>query len=137
MQQKEKRKPKPKITITELLAYNSIGPSRKLIMKYGIPDAISEIDLQDKLTSLHDNAKDKIEIEQAFAEIHPHKDFILKYLSPPPVETQVILPESKSSAEGDAIKISDQLNILKHNNVLIASIAVVGIVGLVIYMTKK
>lgn len=118
----------------ELLAYNAIGPARKLLLKHNMSDAKDEIDLQDKLTELYQTAKDKIEIEKEFAEIHPHKEFILKYCSPPPVETKVIVGEPMVSAEGGEIKIEPKKI---DNNVLIASVAIVGIVGLVIYMTKK
>lgn len=37
----------------------------------------------------------KIDIEKEFAEIHPHKDFILKYLAPKPVEKPVEKTEEK------------------------------------------
>ncbi len=141
--QQKKRVPKPKIGIPELLAYNSIGPARKLLLKYGMPDAKDEVDLQKKLTELYTNAKDKVEIEKAFAEIHPHKDFILEYLSPvktemPPENIKPITPEPTHSAEGEKLTVDNKaVEIHKHNSVLIASVAIVAIVGLVIYMTKN
>jgi len=137
--QKIKQKP-PTIPLLELLAYNSTLSAKDLLKKHKMPEAVGYRDLQDKLADLYEKSNDKIAVEKEFASIHPHRDLILKYLSPPPVETKVIIPEPKSSAEGPlqgGVSLEEQLKMLKSNNVLIASVAIVGIVGLVIYMSRK
>jgi hypothetical protein len=144
--QKKPKKPKPTIPLMELLAYNSTGPARMLLKKYGKEDATGYANLEEKLSNLYYESKDKIEIEKQFAQIHPHRDFILKYLSPPEVKTNVIVKEplsacdgcggdcgKKSNAEGDQTVLTPRVN----TDFLIASVAIVGIVGLVIYSTRK
>ena len=137
--------PKPaNISLMELFAINATGPSRQLLKKYGKADAKGYSDLQDKLSDLYASVKDKIEIEKAFAEIHPHKEFILKYLAPPKSETKIILPEPTASCEGNPKCNCDKTSsaegvamTAKFNpEILIASVSIVAIVGLVIYATK-
>lgn len=136
--QKQKQKP-PTIPLLELLAYNSTVSASNMLKKHNLPPATGYTDLQYKLKEIYDNSKDPLDVEKEFASIHPHREFILKYLSPPPVETKVIIPEPSSSADGKDVgfSVEEQLKIIKLNNVLIASIAIVGIVGLVIYMSRK
>lgn len=129
------KKPKPTIPLMELLAINSDIPSRKLLRKHGKPDATSYKDLEYKLEELYKYAKDKTALEKEFAEIHPHRDFILKYLTPEPVKTTIILPEPESSLEGPpAVTAVEPLK--PNNEFLISAVAIVAIVGLVIYSTK-
>jgi hypothetical protein len=137
-QKNQKTKP-PTIPLLELLAYNSTVSAGNLLKKHNMPAAMGYNDLQAKLKELYESAKDPLAVEKEFASIHPHREFILKYLSPPPVETKVIIPEPRSSAEGSekGFSLQDQLQLVKSNNVLVASVAIVGIVGLVIYMSRK
>jgi hypothetical protein len=90
---KKKYKPNP-ISITELIALNSTGNARKMLKKYGKEDATGPEDLMIKITELYRDAPDKKEIEKQIAEMHPHKDFILKYCvaepkAPKPEEIKV------------------------------------------------
>ncbi len=143
MQQKQsnkpKKQPKPNIPLLELLAINATGPSRLLLKKHGKEDAKGYEDLRDKLADLYQSEKDKIAIEKEFAEIHPHKEFILKYLAP---KVTVNVPEPTASCEGnpncncDKTSSADGLKettdkITRDTNFMIAAVAIVGIVGLV------
>lgn len=112
------KQPKPKqIRITEIIAVNKTADARKLLKKYGMPDAKGYADLENKLSELYNKVEDKKQLEKEIAEMHPHKRFILDNLSPAPVETkseEIIEPvESKrgkltivdsgySNAEGDS-----------------------------------
>jgi len=95
------KKPKPHIPLLELLAINNTQKARELLQKYGKEDALSYADLEDKLAQLYATSKDKVELEMSFAEIHPHKDFILKYLAPSKIQTKVIIPENHASADAN------------------------------------
>ena len=133
----QKQKPKPKVDLMELLAYNATASARKLLLKYGKPDAQGYGDLQHKLNDLYKGEKDKIAIEKDLAAIHPHRDFILKYLAPP-VETKIILPEPTSSANAEDDKIKPgTTNPLRDEKFLISTVAIVAIVGIIVYATKN
>ena len=86
-----------------LLANEATANSRKLLKKYNKADAKDCADLEVKLAQLYFGTPDKLAIEKDFAEIHPHKDWILKRTKveeveiPKPVEVE----QPKSSAEGD------------------------------------
>jgi len=136
------------IRLLELLAHNASVSSKALLEKYGEPEAISYDDLEAKLSDIYKKAKDKVAIEKEFANIHPHKDFILKYLSP---TTKVILPEPVSACSGENSKgcegcpgkmssaegvVEDTITAVKRHEFLIASVAIVGIVALVIYSKR-
>ncbi len=137
-QSRPQPQPKPKIELMELLAFNATASSRKLLLKYGRPDAKGYGDLQEKLTDLYKSETDKLAIEKDLAAIHPHRDFILKYLAPAPVETKIILPEPTSAAAGQEQKINQgPASPLKDEKFLIAAVAIVGIVGIIVYATKN
>ena len=104
-----------KITIMGLLADCSTSDARKLLKKYGITDAKNKHDLELKLAQLYKTCDDKKQLEKDFAEIHPHKDFLKKYLvpkiqeeikaetvieSPTPIES-IVVGESKSNYTGN------------------------------------
>ncbi len=139
-QQQTAKKPKPTIPLMELLSINSDIPARKLLRKYGKPDATSYKDLENKLEDLYKGASDKTALEREFAEIHPHKEFILKYLTPEPVavKTKIIIPENESSLEGpvETITTPSKEPLKPNHEFLISAVAIVAIVGLVIYSTK-
>jgi len=83
-----------KITIMGLLADCSTNDARKLLKKYGIPDAKNKKDLELKLAQLYKTCDDKKQLEKDFAEIHPHKEFMKKYLLPTaPVKSEVVLED--------------------------------------------
>jgi hypothetical protein len=155
------QKKKGKIKLVELLAYNAQVPSRELLQKHGISDPKNTHELSDKLEALYLKSEDKASIEKEFAEIHPHKDLILTYLSAnAPSKTIVKVEEplsaacgcsgfdsysncsgcggtcGSSSAEGNNINTA-QPNFNQKNDTL-ALLTLVSIVALVgIFLNKK
>jgi hypothetical protein len=93
------------ITLMTVLANEATGPSRKLLKKYGQPDAKNYQDLEVKLAQLYFNTKDKVELEKQLAAIHPHKNWILKNVQPviEEISKQEQVEEVKSNAIGDNI----------------------------------
>jgi hypothetical protein len=93
------------ITLMTILANEATGPSRKILKEYGQPDAKNYQDLEIKLAELYFNTKDKVVLEKKLAEIHPHKNWILKNVQPVIEETskQVQVEEVKSNATGDCM----------------------------------
>jgi hypothetical protein len=77
-------KPK-KITIMGLLADCSTDEARLLLKKYGMPPAKNKAELELLLAKLYKTCDDKKQLEKDFADIHPHKDFLKKYIAPSPV----------------------------------------------------
>ena len=75
-------KKKSRVTLLGTIANGSTGNARKLLQKYDYPDATDYDDLEYKLTQLYRSTEDKKAIEKDLAEIHPHKDFILRYCPP-------------------------------------------------------
>lgn len=79
-----------KITIMGLLAECSTNDAKKLIKKYGLPAPRNTQELEFQLAKLYKTCDDKKQLERDFAEIHPHKEFLKKYLLPkPPVPTEL------------------------------------------------
>jgi hypothetical protein len=78
----QKTKKKRKLAVTTLLAYEAIPESLKLLQKYGQPKAANCDDLEEKLNDLYNATPDKVSLERELAEIHPHKDWLLKTLAP-------------------------------------------------------
>jgi hypothetical protein len=76
-----------KITIMGLLANGSTDEARALLKKYGYPDAKNRSDLELQLAKLYKDADDKRQVEKDFAQIHPHKEFISRYIFSAPKET--------------------------------------------------
>lgn len=91
------------ITLMTVLANEATGPSRKILKQYGMPDAKNYQDLEIKLAELYFNTKDKVALERKLAEIHPHKNWILRNVQPVLEETskQEQVTEIKSNLEGD------------------------------------
>jgi hypothetical protein len=103
-----------KITIMGLLANGSTDDARLLLKKYGYPNARNKEELELTLAKIYKDADDKRKVEKDFAEIHPHKNFLKKYLTieaPKPsmeivaekiVETPLTtIEESTSNCNGD------------------------------------
>ena len=77
--QKEK---KQKVSLLGVISNGSTGKARQLLKSYNEPDAKSHEDLHFKLSNLYRTTTDKLKLEKELAEIHPHKEFILKYCTP-------------------------------------------------------
>jgi|SRR5690606_5686044 len=95
-----------------LLARTSSNAARQLIKKHGEQDAANPKDLEFKLANVYKNAErngDALLIEKELAEIHPHKDWLIRTLQLVP-KSQIPTPEQlnveqkkeekKSSCEG-------------------------------------
>lgn len=90
------QKPK-KITIMGLLAECSTNDARNLLKKYGMPPAKNKAELELALANLYKNCDDKKQLEKDFAEIHPHKDFMKKYLTPKePIKSELVIEDIKT-----------------------------------------
>lgn len=97
---KKTNKKKQYKTLLSVLANGSTDEARALLIKNSGEDAKNEQDLENKLARMYASSSSKIDIEKQFAEIHPHKDFILKYVKPKeelqhikPIETPVVAEE--------------------------------------------
>ena len=89
MSKRDNRKNLQYATLLSVLAQGSTDGARSILKKYSGQDAKDLTDLEIKLANMYSNSPKKIDIEKDFADIHPHKDFILKYLSPKEVDKQV------------------------------------------------
>lgn len=147
------------ITLMTLLANESTSDSRKLLKKYGRPDAKNHKDLEIKLAELYFATPDKIQIEKELASIHPHKDWIVKYfpentklveLGPTEAE-EIPKTENKSQADGSCAcgcgsgssnfdaSTNPTPNIQKSLTPIdyVAILGVIGIIGLSFYVISK
>ena len=94
---------KKRVTLLGVIANGSTSDARKLLKKYDEPDATNHDDLEFKLTKLYAKAPDKIQLEKELAEIHPHKEFILKYNAPKAELTEIpkdVIEKTKAMATG-------------------------------------
>lgn len=79
MAQKNK-KSKQYRTLLSVLANGSTEKASSVLKKYSGETAKDTKDLEIKLAKMYAVSPSKLDIEKEFAEIHPHKDFILKYV---------------------------------------------------------
>tara|TARA_R110000751_G_scaffold137239_1_gene240602 strand:- start:640 stop:1185 length:546 start_codon:yes stop_codon:yes gene_type:complete len=84
---------KQDISMMCLIANENTSGSRKLLKKLGKTDAKNHDDLELALAKLYKDSADKLIIEKEFAEIHPHKKFILKYCEAKQDKDKEITPE--------------------------------------------
>lgn len=90
---KNKKKEEQYRTLLSVLANGSWDSARELLKKHSGQDATDTKDLEVKLARVYALSPRKYEIEKEFADIHPHKDFILKYNQPK------LLNEAKTAIE--------------------------------------
>lgn len=91
MKQARNKSKKPEITLMTILAYEATAGADALLKKHGKQEAVSYQDLEAKLAKLYFDAPDKVALEKEMAEIHPHKNWILKTLAPVMPEKSVIV----------------------------------------------
>lgn len=86
----DKPKQKKEVNLMTVLACEATGDSKKLLRKHGKSDAKSHWDLEQKLTELYFASDDKPGLEKEMAEMHPHKNWIVRTLklSPTPEQKQ-------------------------------------------------
>lgn len=75
-----KKAPKRELTLMTLLANEATKESRELLKKYKRPDAKGYADLEVKLAELYQSSTDKFGLEKEMAQIHPHKNWLVKRL---------------------------------------------------------
>lgn len=71
---------KQEITLMTILANEADKESRHILKKYNKPNAKNHADLEVKLAELYFEQDDKLAIEKDLANIHPHKDWIVRTL---------------------------------------------------------
>lgn len=69
-------------TLLSVLANGSTHKANRLLKKHSGIGAKNVKDLELKLAKAYSDSTSKIDMEREFAQIHPHKDFILKYTLP-------------------------------------------------------
>lgn len=73
-------KKKQEITLMTILANEADKESRHILKKYKKPNAKDHADLEVKLAELYFEQDDKLALEKDLAEIHPHKNWIVRTL---------------------------------------------------------
>lgn len=82
------------ISLQELIAINNPSKAKALVVKYGYKPARNYNDLIQKLFRLtKEHREDAL---KDLVDIHPHKDLIIHYATPTPIETEI-----KSNCDGD------------------------------------
>ena len=89
--------------LLSLLSVEATTGSRKLLSKYGKPDAKNHRDLETKLAELFYSCDDKKALEKELCEIHPHRNFILTYVEKP------VVKETKIEAPNGALMTPDNI----------------------------
>lgn len=84
-------KRKQEITLMTILANEADKESRHILKKYNKPNARDHADLEVKLAELYFEQDDKLAIEKDLAEIHPHKNWIVRTLD--------LIPKSEVKCE--------------------------------------
>lgn len=88
-----------------LLASEATKESRALLKKHKLPDAKNYADLEIKLAEIYRSTGDKFALEKELAEIHPHKDWLIRRLELErkkdikPVIEEMVVPEKKEQQQ--------------------------------------
>lgn len=69
-------------TLIYSISRGSTNEARELLNRLAGQEAKNVSDLEIKLAQFYLKSNDKVSLEKQLAEIHPHKDFILRYLAP-------------------------------------------------------
>ena len=95
MSKKDNKKNLQYATLLSVLTQGSTDGARNILKKYSGQDAKNLDELEMKLANMYSNSARKIDIEKDFADIHPHKEFILKYNQPKPIVVEKIVEAPK------------------------------------------
>jgi hypothetical protein len=109
---------KKEVTLMTLLANEATSDSRKLLNEYKQADATSEADLEQKLANLYFATDDKIQLEKKLANIHPHKNWLVRTLD---------LTEKEQPKLGTGSMIIDEQ--LEKSNQVLPTVKSSGFVG--------
>lgn len=96
-----KRATKKEITLMTLLANEATNESRELLKRYKQPDAVNCADLELKLANLYTTTSDKFALEKEMAQIHPHKNWLLKRLGEDKKEQPIEAKEMENVSVSD------------------------------------
>lgn len=107
-----------------LLANEATKESRELLKKYKRPDAKGYADLELKLAELYSATPDKFGLEKQMAEIHPHKNWLVKRLEldkpkeikVEKVETETIQPQTMPMCNNPYCPIHGNTPICQYSN---------------------
>lgn len=102
----DKAKKSEYATLLSVLANASTDKARNLLKKHTGLKATDVKDLEIKLAKLYASSPSKIDLEKEFAEIHPHKEFILKY-NKPKVKVEPLQPDP------EPVKTDEQNKVVK------------------------
>lgn len=64
-----------------LLANASTSDARRLLIQQTGEDARNKQELVQKLAQMYASSTNKLDLERQMADIHPHKDFLMKYVA--------------------------------------------------------
>lgn len=149
---------KEAISLLKVLSQGATKQSRDLLKSHGKGDAINYVDLEGKLAELYRDAPDKVEIEKQFAAIHPHSEFIIKYMLPDAIahfegekntDAEVLINENKSNCTGGVCTCNKSSVVgekeikaeIKPNNTMhltiIGCVTIVAVFGLFLHYSKK
>lgn len=153
-------------SLLSVLTITNPDACKDILERYSDCDAskIQSIkELQQRLARAYAVSSYKVDIDKEFASIHPHKDFILKYLAPKQEEFQVknepVVIQTDSTAkeenkpdcpckkkqqaggysniEGDSLPFNKNNEIVSPGAIFALSlVGVVAIVGMVLYLKK-
>jgi hypothetical protein len=128
------------VPLLTLLAHESTSKSRKLLKKYGKPDAVNHIDLENRLANLYETSPDMGVIDKELAEIHPHTEFIINALDlVPRAELDKLKAVEKntetnktSSANALEVNLPNADNNINNKLLTLGVVAIVAMTGLAI-----
>lgn len=158
MQRKKKNRGglKKSNSLLTFLANESEDKTAKLLQNLGVK-VFNKKDMESKLADFYTNCTDKKEFERKLAEIHPHKDWILRVLAPKKdtIKIEDVKPTEKEiKVSEDAIKrislledraSSNNSNFTGDSNtkinqndklVIFGIVTVVAMFGLIVIKTK-
>lgn len=100
-------KRKQEITLMTLLANEATKESSDILTKYGKPKPKDFADLEVKLAELYFAQPDKLVIEKQLAEIHPHKNWLIRTLDLEKKSEKKEEPKQEPNPETEIQKIKD------------------------------
>jgi hypothetical protein len=143
-------------SLLTILTISNPSACKEILAKYSNDSSVRDMkELQMKLARTYAVSSNKIDMERDFAQIHPHKDFIMKYFlpkeefvvkdSPVMIETPAEPTKSANGCNCECSKYSNaegnspapQGESISSNSIMMLSIVgIVAIVGMVSYMKR-
>lgn len=125
--------------LMSVLSNGSTDQALRLLKEKTGEIAENEKDLEYKLSKMYINSPDKMAIEKQLASIHPHKEFILKYLAPKiekPTESNKIeevnnIQEIQKMASAEGALVSQPVMSDSNKNIATIAIFTIGTIGMI------